>query len=170
MFNYNYNNSQSNVPGAVTWALWVDSEDLLLWVFEVIDIYFKKMKDTNIDQEHRTLQLLEPHIGEILCYAAFKPNLIVECLTQLKNRSLLTNGFRSRVKFLDEEVGILPVLCYANVNIRETIIAEYLKEIPEEFLLDELLGRNALQHAIDHGNWESEELLKSTEPLKNKFS
>ena len=142
----------------------MDSEDLLQWVFDLIDLKNKTQ------QKDEIYQLIKPHTGEILCYAAFKPNLLKTCFSRLKKKlDLIATGFEQRVKFIGHQVGILPVLCYANCNIREDTIAEYLQKIPEEFLLDELLGRNALKHAVDHGNWESVQFLLTTEHTRNKF-
>ena len=141
---------------AVIWALWVDSEDLLAWIFELVD-----MKNMH--------QLLKQHVGEILRYAAFKPNLIIKCFRKLKDWSLLADGFNQRIDFLGEKAGLLPILCYANADIAEDIISQHFLEIPEALILDKLLGRNALEHVIDHGNCKSVDILMSKQAIMKVF-
>ena len=143
-----------DISEGILWALWIDSENVMEWIFHVFE--YKKDKEKAAERN----LLLQPSVGNIIRYAIFKPNLVVKCLEKLEAWGLLANGLKNRTIFANRECGLLTVMCYANTDINEEIIRKNLNKFSNAHLNDCLMGRNALEHAVDHGNWKSVQLLR----------
>ena len=98
----------------------------------------------------------------IMTHACFKLEAInVLCWETFQNWNFLEEQLKSRVFLWNQECSILPILCYANANISNDVISKSLKQIPSHLMEDKFFGKNAMQHAIDHNNWDSVETLRS---------
>ena len=136
---------------AVVWALRVNSEDLFKCLLRFINVNYLQL-------------FLKPYVDEILSHASFNPNLIDECLRKLTEWQLLSHSPIQKVRFANEYCSVLTLLCYANSNISELD----LNGLGEHSLADTLLGKNALEYAIEHENLASIEALITNAATQQK--
>ena len=66
-----------------------------------------------------------------------------------------TLGWRAKKSKGAPSCGLIPILCFANVDLNQKCISNTLDILPEYLArtaLDEFYGKDALQHSLDHGN------------------
>ena len=134
-------------------ALRINNKEVLEWVFQLIDFTeTKEAIEQDIDPEGPSKNL-------ILLHTCFKPQLMKLCWEKLHQWGLLQHALRSKLHVWQNVCGILPILCYANAQISENPMKEYLKFIPRSLIAGTFCGKNALEHAMEHENFESVETI-----------
>ena len=125
-----------------------------------------------MDMLHWTLKLMEEegytqpsNLEQILSFVPFRPKMLATSLHKMNQWFPLRFKEKLTVTFDEKTGSLLSVLCYANANISDAEIWEFLVnqiEIGED---DLFMGLKPIQHAIKHKNTESIEALLSFENI-----
>ena len=133
----------------------MNSEATFDWISKLIDQCEMQRALENTSSQNNASQ--------ILCYSCFRPALMMKCWHKMSSWNLLQQGLDSRANLWNNECGLLTIMCYANCGLRKENL------IKESFWDDKFHSKNALQHAIEHGNAETVKKLIKTDKLASKF-
>lgn len=127
-------------------ALRINNREVLEWIFRLVDFTdYKEAIRQDISPEG-------PNKNLILVHTCFKPQLMKLCWDKLDEWGLLQQALRSKLHIWQDVCGILPILCYANAEISEESMQEYLRLIPNSLVSTKFCGKSALHHTLEHGN------------------